>query len=352
MNMREQIEAMLNGQPSEASALVEGVEVQDLRKLAAMALRALPEPGGEPDERTPLTDDFIYQFALNNQRYPSYEEMAAFARQLERAITSERERNEAMAGLLRRYRNETPFGHQPYGHTWEELKRALQNSATQAGTLWANTERATASRDSERDTEPALAEPAAQTEGEPETFVAIHKGIGRIVVFKDDYDSLRAANAELRERSIAPCCQKFDTCEAQCVPLVRHLRERCERAKWPDDFETGMQHAYEIAACQPDLHTALRAIADDIEACACHPHEHECPTCGQMREPLSSANERAAQSAAELERVRKALQRIMSIDGSCDFVDGAPEICPGIASNGGPCHWCEARQALASREGA
>lgn len=52
-------------------------------------------------------------------------------------------------------------------------------------------------------------------------------------------------------------------------------------------------------------------------------------------------------------RVREAAQRYADLsDLPCDYEDlepGAP--CPGIESNGGPCHWCELRAALAAGAG-
>jgi chromosome segregation ATPase len=48
----------------------------------------------------------------------------------------------------------------------------------------------------------------------------------------------------------------------------------------------------------------------------------------------------------ELEAVRKALRRLIDLDGNCDYVDGEPLRCPGIDRNGTMCHWCEGRAAL------
>lgn len=48
--------------------------------------------------------------------------------------------------------------------------------------------------------------------------------------------------------------------------------------------------------------------------------------------------------------VVKATERYLELESNCDYVDGEPEVCPGIADYGYPCHWCQMRQALAAYE--
>lgn len=49
---------------------------------------------------------------------------------------------------------------------------------------------------------------------------------------------------------------------------------------------------------------------------------------------------------ARAERMRAAIERYLSLESDCEYVEGAPAICPGIEQRGGPCHWCELRAAL------
>lgn len=49
---------------------------------------------------------------------------------------------------------------------------------------------------------------------------------------------------------------------------------------------------------------------------------------------------------ADAERRRAAIERYLSLDGQCDYVDGEPAICPGVEYRGYPCHWCELRAAV------
>jgi hypothetical protein len=65
-----------------------------------------------------------------------------------------------------------------------------------------------------------------------------------------------------------------------------------------------------------------------------------------MRERAEAAESRVAALQKELEAVRKALRRLIDLDGNCDYVDGEPLRCPGIDRNGTMCHWCEGRAAL------
>lgn len=50
-------------------------------------------------------------------------------------------------------------------------------------------------------------------------------------------------------------------------------------------------------------------------------------------------------------RVRAAADRLLGLDDRCDYIDGTPAVCPGIERDGGPCHWCELRAALAAGAG-
>lgn len=45
-----------------------------------------------------------------------------------------------------------------------------------------------------------------------------------------------------------------------------------------------------------------------------------------------------------------AADRLLSLDGDCDYVDGTPGVCPGIQERGVACHWCELRAAKAHAE--
>lgn len=48
-----------------------------------------------------------------------------------------------------------------------------------------------------------------------------------------------------------------------------------------------------------------------------------------------------------------ALERLLNLSDECDFVEGTPEVCPGETNEfyGGPCHWCQARAAIAEAKG-
>ena len=43
-----------------------------------------------------------------------------------------------------------------------------------------------------------------------------------------------------------------------------------------------------------------------------------------------------------------ALVRYVELSPDCDYVDGEPDVCPGV---GGPCPWCEMRAAIALARG-
>ena len=48
-----------------------------------------------------------------------------------------------------------------------------------------------------------------------------------------------------------------------------------------------------------------------------------------------------------------ALERLMDLDDHCDYADEPhPEVCPGDPPEvDGPCHWCQARAAIAKAKG-
>lgn len=54
-----------------------------------------------------------------------------------------------------------------------------------------------------------------------------------------------------------------------------------------------------------------------------------------------------AQLVRERDALRAACERMITLSSDCDYTDGEPETCPGVAENGTPCHWCEMRAALA-----
>lgn len=49
----------------------------------------------------------------------------------------------------------------------------------------------------------------------------------------------------------------------------------------------------------------------------------------------------------------QACQRMLDLDSNCEYAGGEPDVCPGVETEGGPCHWCEMRAAvaMARREG-
>lgn len=51
-------------------------------------------------------------------------------------------------------------------------------------------------------------------------------------------------------------------------------------------------------------------------------------------------------------RMARAADRLLSLDDRCDYVDGTPDVCPGIERDGGPCYWCDLRAALAALDAA
>lgn len=62
-----------------------------------------------------------------------------------------------------------------------------------------------------------------------------------------------------------------------------------------------------------------------------------------LRTQLAAAQARAA-------RMEFAIRRYLDLNGDCEYVEGAPVVCPGMAENSGPCHWCELRASLAEVE--
>lgn len=50
------------------------------------------------------------------------------------------------------------------------------------------------------------------------------------------------------------------------------------------------------------------------------------------------------------QRLADATDRWLNLEERCEYVDDCPEVCPGIATVGNPCHWCEARTAVAAWE--
>lgn len=44
--------------------------------------------------------------------------------------------------------------------------------------------------------------------------------------------------------------------------------------------------------------------------------------------------------------MRGAIERYLGLSPDCDFVGGEPDVCPGVAKDGYPCHWCDLRAAL------
>lgn len=71
------------------------------------------------------------------------------------------------------------------------------------------------------------------------------------------------------------------------------------------------------------------------------------PQCDEAVQVLALAEQYAA-LARQRDGLLAACQRMMRLDDSCDYTGDVPEICPGIAENGAPCHWCEMRAAIAA----
>jgi hypothetical protein len=47
----------------------------------------------------------------------------------------------------------------------------------------------------------------------------------------EEISRLQTDYAALMNKYIQPCCQQWDTCERQCIPLVKHLREQLAAAE-------------------------------------------------------------------------------------------------------------------------
>lgn len=54
----------------------------------------------------------------------------------------------------------------------------------------------------------------------------------------------------------------------------------------------------------------------------------------------------APPSDPEKDAMRRAIERYLGYFSNCDFIDGEPDVCPGIASGDGQCYWCELRAAV------
>lgn len=57
---------------------------------------------------------------------------------------------------------------------------------------------------------------------------------------------------------------------------------------------------------------------------------------------------RLREQLAHTDAVVAATERYLELSSDCDYVGGEPDVCPGVAENGGPCHWCDMRQAVAA----
>jgi hypothetical protein len=58
-----------------------------------------------------------------------------------------------------------------------------------------------------------------------------------------------------------------------------------------------------------------------------------------------------AELTARLSAIIAASERLLALDGNCDYIDGEPDVCPGIEKVGGPCHWCGLRAAIREAKG-
>jgi hypothetical protein len=52
----------------------------------------------------------------------------------------------------------------------------------------------------------------------------------------EEISRLQTDYAALMNKYIQPCCQQWDTCERQCIPLVKHLREQLAAAARQEPF--------------------------------------------------------------------------------------------------------------------
>jgi hypothetical protein len=53
-----------------------------------------------------------------------------------------------------------------------------------------------------------------------------------------------------------------------------------------------------------------------------------------------------AEAQADIARKDAAIRRYLDLNSDCDYVNGEPDVCPGIERAGAMCHWCELRAAL------
>lgn len=118
-----------------------------------------------------------------------------------------------------------------------------------------------------------------------------------------------------------------------------------ERAKAVWDEIMNLQVANE--ELRADLDRA-RAILDDATI------EHSGQTMVDRVRLLVARDRNHARMVVEHVRRRKevearlsaliaASERLLALDGGCDYVDGEPDVCPG---EDGPCHWCGLRMAI------
>lgn len=108
---------------------------------------------------------------------------------------------------------------------------------------------------------------------------------------------------------------------------LREALEAADGVMWMAEryADGGGSHSVEVA----DYHTAQTAINAVISAD--HPG--------------------AVSLLAELEAARgvfAAAERYLDLNSECDYIGGEPEVCPGIAAHGHPCHWCQLRATVAA----
>lgn len=67
----------------------------------------------------------------------------------------------------------------------------------------------------------------------------------------------------------------------------------------------------------------------------------------EIVDELATLRTELGRVTAERDRARDAIRRYLDLNPDCDYVAGAPDVCPGVD---GPCHWCEMRAALISQK--
>lgn len=95
-----------------------------------------------------------------------------------------------------------------------------------------------------------------------------------------------------------------------------------------------------------------RSVADEHYSQSCHIVYRD----GDTRviaflDALAADHPGAVSLLTELEAARgvfAAAERYLDLNSECDYVGGEPEVCPGIAAHGHPCHWCQLRAAVAA----